>query len=837
MKIVALISGGKDSCFNMLHCVANGHEIVALANLKPPDNKGKDEIDSYLYQTVGHDAIQYYAECMNLPLYRREILGDPLVIASDYSSITSGDETEDLYELLKDVKEKHTDIQGVSVGAILSNYQRVRVENVCNRLGLISLAFLWRRDQKELLKEMIETRVDAILIKVAAIGLKPSHLGKSISEMYQHLCYLNEKYDVHVCGEGGEYETFTLNCPLFSKRIVVQETETIVHSDDAYAPVAYLRLKKILLQEEQQEQQQSSLLSSSSSSVETTQQSPSLLNIPSWEKEIGNMVDLLESFDESSPIATDANSFFNFTTHKNAPYFSISGTTAYHDGSVVADDSNTHFVTIEEETRCCMLKLQDRLSEVGLNWSDVVSMNLCITRMSDFSRVNSVYKSFFAVNPPTRACVGANLPPPANVQIDLTAIKSTNDTTLSSSESARQVMHVQSFSYWAPANIGPYSQAIITHNHVYIAGQIGLIPSSLELPSLNNIKEQTNNETDSLLLSYETGLSLRNLEKISSALNEDVRRNTLLCICYVDDEGAFPLVEKAWNVFCGGFDLCRRQRGLEYTGDSDGKEEEGQIAKDDDDVPNTNTAKTTAPVLYVQVPSLPRNAKIEWHALLRSLVTNSKQEKHQYYSDESEPKTNEQTLWQNILTYNNDETTMTTIISITSRFSRPVFSSVFTVRISDNKKTATATTNDSSDYGVSSSSIPIPSIIKNLVSSISDEIHNHQNHQNDYHSNEKESTSQYQPWTKVISVRVFYSEKFIAAGHGVILERVLKRELTNQITKDKRRQDNNNPNYASNLEPNPIPEFNLDAVPAITLIPVLGIMNNSMLGVSLHAVF
>ncbi|CAG8498267.1 10710_t:CDS:10 [Ambispora leptoticha] len=847
MKIVALISGGKDSCFNMLHCVANGHEIVALANLKPPDNKDKDELDSYLYQTVGHDAIQYYADCMNLPLYRREILGAPLIIDSDYCSITSGDETEDLYELLNDIKEKHNDIQGVSVGAILSNYQRVRVENVCNRLGLISLAYLWRRDQKELLKEMIEARVDAILIKVAAIGLKPLHLGKSISEMYQHLCYLNEKYDVHVCGEGGEYETFTLNCPLFSKRIVVEETETIIHSDDAYAPVAYLRLKKVSLQEKQEEQQ-----SPSASSLETMHQSPSSLNIienPSWKKEIGNMVDLLENFassidinlnndnnndkigisnhivdfskDESSPIVAD----YNFCTHKNAPYYSISGTT-YYDGSVVSDDSNsdnrTHDMTIEEETRHCMLKLQDRLSKMGLNWSDVVSMNLYITKMSDFSRVNSVYKSFFAVNPPTRACVGANLRPPANVQIDLTAIKSANAT-------SRQVMHVQSLSYWAPANIGPYSQAIITHNHVYIAGQIGLIPSSLELPSLNDFKVKTTitkNEHISLL-TYEIGLSLRNLEKVSRALDEDVRRNTLLCICYVDDEGAFPLVEKAWKFFCDGVDLCRRKRELEYTEDGDGKEREEQIVKDDkDEFNNTNTTKNTALVLYIQVPSLPRNAKVEWHVLLRSSSfsdTNPEQvEKHQFHNDEHGSKTNEQTLWQNVLTYNDEETTTT--ISIASRFSKPVLSSVFTVRVSGNKKTTAAATNDSSDYRTT---IPISSVMKNLVSSISDEIHNLQNHQTACPS---------QPWTKVTSIRVFYSEKLlIAAGHGVvvILERVLKRELTNQITKDKRQES------ISNLNPNPNPtsEFHLDPVPAVTLIPVMGIMNDSILGVSLHAVF
>lgn len=41
MKVVALISGGKDSCYNMMHCVANGHQIVALANLKPQSKSGK----------------------------------------------------------------------------------------------------------------------------------------------------------------------------------------------------------------------------------------------------------------------------------------------------------------------------------------------------------------------------------------------------------------------------------------------------------------------------------------------------------------------------------------------------------------------------------------------------------------------------------------------------------------------------------------------------------------------------------------------------------------------------------------------------------------------------
>jgi diphthine-ammonia ligase len=35
MRVLALVSGGKDSCYAMMQCVAANHQIVALANLKP----------------------------------------------------------------------------------------------------------------------------------------------------------------------------------------------------------------------------------------------------------------------------------------------------------------------------------------------------------------------------------------------------------------------------------------------------------------------------------------------------------------------------------------------------------------------------------------------------------------------------------------------------------------------------------------------------------------------------------------------------------------------------------------------------------------------------------
>lgn len=53
----------------------------------------------------------------------------------------------------------------------------------CRRLSLTPLAYLWQRDQGELLSEMVDAGLEAILIKVAGIGLTTAHLGRTLGQM------------------------------------------------------------------------------------------------------------------------------------------------------------------------------------------------------------------------------------------------------------------------------------------------------------------------------------------------------------------------------------------------------------------------------------------------------------------------------------------------------------------------------------------------------------------------------------------------------------------------------------------------------------------------------
>ena len=78
--------------------------------------------------------------------------------------------------------------------------------------------------------------------------------------------------------------------------------------------------------------------------------------------------------------------------------------------------------------------------------------------MEDFQRVNSVYSRYFGSSPASRACVAVDLAE-MNIRLDVLAFADKNP-------AERQALHVQGLSYWAPANIGPYSQAITVRTYL-----------------------------------------------------------------------------------------------------------------------------------------------------------------------------------------------------------------------------------------------------------------------------------------------------------------------------------------------------------------------------------
>ncbi|ELU10620.1 hypothetical protein CAPTEDRAFT_141560, partial [Capitella teleta] len=530
----SIFSGGKDSCYNMMQCVSEGHEIVALANLRPKD-PDKNEIDSYMFQTVGHQAIDLYAEAMGLPLFRQTIEGSSVELGMYYTE-TEADEVEDLYKLLSRVKEE-CPIEAVSVGAILSDYQRVRVENVCQRLGLTSLAYLWRREQDELLDEMIAAQVKSIIVKVAAMGLNPDeHLGLTLSQIQPHMREMNEKYGLNICGEGGEFETFTLDCPLFKMKIIVDDKEILMHSDDPFAPVAYLQLKEMHLEEKEDEY--ASMLAMVQD-IPMMRSSDLLGQIFPDEEDVPTI--------NNPPVVEDVERpVLKKLKISSSGMLYLSGFTA----AVNKEDEGD----LTKHTEKVMKSMKGAVEKAGFSMRDIVFVHLCVRDMSQFALVNQVYKTFFSNNPPIRVCIETCLP--SNVNLTLSCgVRQCSE---------RKTMHVQGLSHWAPANIGPYSQAVKLDEFIFVAGQIPLVPASMQVVS------------DGVL--PQARLSLRHTDRVLQAIAPQSNgiASVILAVCYITHKDFVSVAEAEWKKLIASKDECFGQ------------------------------------VEYVVITSLPRNCLVEW---------------------------------------------------------------------------------------------------------------------------------------------------------------------------------------------------------------------------------
>ncbi|XP_039022361.1 diphthine--ammonia ligase-like [Hibiscus syriacus] len=463
MKVVALVSGGKDSCYAMMKCIQYGHQIVALANLLPTDDS-VDELDSYMYQTVGHQIIVSYAECMGVPLFRRRIQGSTRHQKLSYQK-TAGDEVEDMFILLNEVKKQIPSVTAVSSGAIASDYQRLRVESVCSRLGLVSLAYLWKQDQSLLLQEMITNSIMAITVKVAAMGLDPSkHLGKEIAFLKPYLHKLKDLYGINVCGEGGEYETLTFDCPLFrNARIVLDEFQVVLHSSDSIAPVGVLHPLKFHL-----ERKASNSLSGNDKTNDLCSE-----NISSVSEVLGENPKECKSLGAPVPEVSDLIEVSRHRLH-------ISKTEKDNTFSMCCwlQDPSGPSAGLQEDLKLILGQIELQLEGCGLGWEHVLYIHLYISDMDQFTQANETYVRFITQD---KCPFGV----PSRSTIELPLIQASLGRAyveiLAANDQSKQVLHVQSISCWAPSCIGPYSQATLHKEILHMAGQLGLDPPTMTI--------------------------------------------------------------------------------------------------------------------------------------------------------------------------------------------------------------------------------------------------------------------------------------------------------------------------------------------------------------------
>jgi diphthine-ammonia ligase len=219
MKVAALFSGGKDSSYATFVARHYAWEVTHLVTVF------SESPESYMYHVPAVELTRLAAQSIGIPLV--EVVTPP--------------EPEKELVPLRDTLAM-LGVDGIVSGALASEYQRRRLDQICEEIGIKSFAPLWHKSPRELVGEMVDEGFEIMIVGCAAEGLDERWLGRVLDKKaLAELDRLHDKYGIHVAGEGGEYESMVLYGPHMKKRICVEyEKEWRVHSGKIIVKNAWL---------------------------------------------------------------------------------------------------------------------------------------------------------------------------------------------------------------------------------------------------------------------------------------------------------------------------------------------------------------------------------------------------------------------------------------------------------------------------------------------------------------------------------------------------------------------------------------------------------------------
>jgi diphthine-ammonia ligase len=203
VRVIALLSGGKDSVAAVEVAQGYGWDVVGALVLRP------DKDDAWMFHTPFLDIVQGVAECLGIPLME--------------GRIRDGEENEvpDLEVAVRAAQAKWKP-DGIVSGALASEYQRVRIEAVGHRLGLKTFTPLWHKPPADYLRGLLAGGYDIRFTRTAADGVPNAWCGQRM-DVAKVDAMLAHRSRPHVAGEGGEYETLVLDAPHYRQRLVIDE--------------------------------------------------------------------------------------------------------------------------------------------------------------------------------------------------------------------------------------------------------------------------------------------------------------------------------------------------------------------------------------------------------------------------------------------------------------------------------------------------------------------------------------------------------------------------------------------------------------------------------------
>jgi ABC transporter with metal-binding/Fe-S-binding domain ATP-binding protein len=205
MKLGILFTGGKDSTYATFLAKQYGNDISCLITLKSKNP------ESYMFHTPSISMVKKQAEVMGISLITKETKG------------LKERELIDLKIAIENSKKKFG-IEGIVTGAVESVYQVSRIQKICDDLDLECFNPLWQKDQFELLNDLLFENFKIIITGVFAYPLDKSWIGRKIDHNFiRDIKKYQLDYQINPAGEGGEFETFVFDCPLFKRSLKILE--------------------------------------------------------------------------------------------------------------------------------------------------------------------------------------------------------------------------------------------------------------------------------------------------------------------------------------------------------------------------------------------------------------------------------------------------------------------------------------------------------------------------------------------------------------------------------------------------------------------------------------
>lgn len=199
MKCIFNWSGGKDSALALYHCLKNpGLDIKYLLTTI------NDAVDRISMHGVRTELLIKQADSIGIPLYQVRLPEMPGMIE---------------YDIIMRETMEHFRAEGIThaiFGDIflqdLKDYRDARLAEA----GMTGIYPLWNRNTNELIQEFLNLGFGTV------ITCTQERLERIVGKEINEELILSLPDDVDVCGENGEFHTFTFKGPIFKQEIAFQ---------------------------------------------------------------------------------------------------------------------------------------------------------------------------------------------------------------------------------------------------------------------------------------------------------------------------------------------------------------------------------------------------------------------------------------------------------------------------------------------------------------------------------------------------------------------------------------------------------------------------------------